>query len=90
MLYLLRTKELEVGQGYKFPALVGSKAIEVDIVVLRIEELKTVLGTLKTIVVKTIQKDITMWLTRDAARIPVRIEARTKLGKLVSDLKTVR
>jgi len=87
IIYLLRTKEMEVGRKYEFPALIGTEALNANVVVLRIEELKTVLGNLKTIVVKTIPKDITMWLTNDAARIPVRIEASTKVGKLVSNLK---
>ena len=87
MIYFLRTRKLEVGQNYEFPALVGTKSLNVGVSVLRIEELKTVLGTLKTIVVRIIQKDITLWLTYDADRIPVRVEASTKIGKLVSYLK---
>jgi hypothetical protein len=77
MIYLLRTKEIEVGQKYEFPALIGTKALEAN-------------GTLKTIVVKAIPKDITMWLTNDSARIPVRIEASTKVGRLVSNLEEMR
>ena len=87
MIYLLRTKEMEVGRKYEFPALIGTKVLKVTVSVLRIEELKTALGTLKTIVVKTVPKDFTMWLTNDSARIPVRVEASTKIGKLVSNLK---
>jgi hypothetical protein len=90
MIYLLRTKEIEVGQKYEFPALIGTKALEANVVVLRTEKLKTALGTLKTIVVKAIPKDITMWLTNDSARIPVRIEASTKVGRLVSNLEEMR
>jgi len=90
IIYLLRTKEIEVGQEYEFPAFIGTKALNANVTVLRIEELRTALGTLKTIVVKTIPKDITMWLTNDAARIPVRIEASTKIGKLVSNLRETR
>ena len=90
MIYLLRTKDIEVGRKYEFPALVGTKTLKASVAVLRIEELKTALGTLKTIVVKAIPKDITMWLTNDAARVPVRIEANTKIGKLVSNLEEMR
>lgn len=89
IIYLLRTKEMEVGQRYEFPALVGTKALEASVSVLRIERLKTVLGTLKTIVVKTIPRGFTMWLTNDSARVPVKIEANTKLGKLVFNLKEI-
>ena len=90
MIYLLRTKEIEVGRKYEFPALIGTRTLKASVAVLRIEELKTALGTLKTIVVKAIPKDITMWLTDDAARVPVRIEASTKVGRLVSNLKEMR
>jgi hypothetical protein len=89
MIYLLRAKEMEVGRKYEFPALVGTKALKVSVAVLRTEELKTALGTLKTVVVKVVPKDITIWLTNDTARIPVRIEASTKIGKLVSNLKEI-
>ncbi len=90
MIYLLRTKEIEVGRSYEFPALIGTEALSASVRVLRIEELKTALGTLKTIVVKAIPRDITVWLTNDSARIPVKIEASTKIGKLVFNLKEMR
>ena len=87
VIYLLRTKDIEVGRKYEFPALIGTKPLKASVSVLRTERIKTALGTLKTIVVKTIPKGFTMWLTHDAARIPVRIEANTKIGKLVFNLK---
>jgi hypothetical protein len=90
MIYLLRSKDIKVGEDYEFPALVGSEALKANVSVLRIENLKTVMGNLKTIVIKAIPKDITMWLTHDAARIPVKIEASTKLGKLVFNLEEIR
>lgn len=89
MIYLLRTREIEVGHEYHFPFLSGNKTLRTTVLVLRNEKLKTVLGTLNTIVIKTIPKNITIWLTDDSLRIPVKIEARTKIGKLVSKLKAV-
>ncbi len=90
MIYLLRTREMEVGESYEFDALVGSKTTEVEVSVLRTEKIKTILGTLKTIVVRTIPKDITIWLTNDSDRIPVKIEASTKIGRLVANLNSIR
>ena len=87
IIYLLRTKEIEVGQRYEFSALIGTEALEASVSVLRIERLKTAIGTLRTIVVKTIPRGFTMWLTDDSTRVPVKIEASTKLGKLVFNLK---
>jgi len=89
MIYLLRTREIEVGHEYQFPILSGDKTLKTTVFVLRTEKLKTVLGTLNTIVIRTTPKNITIWLTDDTLRIPVRIEARTKIGKLVSKLKAV-
>jgi len=89
-IYLLRTKDMQVGGKYEFHALVGTKSIKATVEVLRIEELKTILGKLKTIVVRTTLKDLTVWLTNDNLRIPVRIEASTKLGNLVSKLEKMR
>ena len=89
MIYLLRNKEIEVGRKYEFPALIGNKALKVGVSVLRTEKLETTFGTMKTIVLKTIPKDITMWLTHDSSRIPVKIEAQTKIGNLVSKLEEI-
>lgn len=89
MIYLLRSKELQVGQEYEFPFLTGNKTLKTTVYVLRTERIKTILGSLDTIVIKTKPKDIIIWFTNDAARIPVKIEARTKIGKLVSKLKSV-
>lgn len=89
MIYLLRTREMKVGESYEFDALMGTKTMEVEVVVLRTEKIKTVLGTIKTIVIKTIPRNATIWITDDLARIPVKIEANTKLGKLVAHLNSI-
>ena len=87
MIYLLRTREMEVGQTYEFPALLGTKLVGISVAALRLEKRKTALGTRETIVVESTPKNVTMWLTNDDARVPVRIEADTKIGKLVCDLR---
>jgi len=89
IIYLLRTKEIEVGQSYDFPALIGTEALEASVSVLRTETLNTDFGKLRTLVVKTIPRGFTIWLTKDRARIPVKMEASTKLGKLVFDLEEI-
>lgn len=89
MIYFLRTREIVVGQDYEFPVLSGDKTLKTTVEVLRTEKRKTVLGTLDTIVIRTSPRDVTIWLTKDTLRIPVRIEAKTKIGKLVSKLKAV-
>ncbi|MBD3184177.1 DUF3108 domain-containing protein [Candidatus Poribacteria bacterium] len=90
MIYLLRSKDIEVGQSYKFPALIGTEIIDAKVSVLRYEKVDTDMGKIKTIVVKTTPKNIVIWLTDDAARIPVKIEADSKLGKIVFKLEHIR
>ncbi len=89
MIYLFRTKEMEVGQKYQFSLLTGDKILKTTLEVLRMERIKTIFGVRDTIVIKTTPKNITIWLTNNTARIPVRIEAPTKIGKLVSKLKAM-
>ena len=89
MIYLFRTKEIEVGQKYQFSLLTGDKIMETTISVLRTEEIKTIFGVRDTIVIRTDPKNVTIWLTNNAMRIPVRIEAPTKIGKLISKLKSM-
>jgi len=89
MIYLVRTKNVVIGEQYEFPALIGNETVKIDVKVLRYEELKTVLGKVNTIVVKSVPKNVTLWLTYDDSRIPVRLEADTKLGKIVAELKSI-
>ena len=88
MLYLFRMKELKVGEMYTFPALIGTKVVEIKVEVVRREKAKTVLGHLETIVLRS-SHGYMVWITDDERRIPVKIEARTKIGKLVGILKKV-
>jgi hypothetical protein len=87
MLYLIRTKNLEVGQQYEFPAIIGTKIYNVEVSVLRTETIKTIFGNIQTIVVKSIPSNALLWITQDQDRIPVRLEINTRIGKLVAELK---
>ena len=90
MLYFLRSKELQVGQTYRFPVLVKDKTEHVTLEVRRREVIKTkALGRVETLVLRT-SHGYLMWLTNDEHRIPVRIEAETpRIGKLVGALEKV-
>ncbi len=89
MIYLLRTKNVKVGEEYEFPALIGTKTFNVEVAVLRSEEIKTIFGNTKTLVVKSSPREVTLWITNDESRIPVRLEVNTKLGKLVAELRNI-
>jgi hypothetical protein len=88
MLYLFRMKELKVGEIYTFPALIGTKIVEIQVKVVKREKFDTILGNLETIVLRS-SHGYMVWITDDERRIPVRIEADTKIGKLVGDLKKI-
>ncbi|MGB9594948.1 MAG: DUF3108 domain-containing protein [Candidatus Poribacteria bacterium] len=89
MLYLIRLRKIEVGNEYEFSAIVGSKVYNIVVQVLRTEEIKTVFGKTKTMVLRSMPKDALLWITNDENRIPVRLEINTKIGKLVADLKAM-
>lgn len=89
MLYFVRTKDIEVGKEYEFPAIIGTKIYKVTLEVLRIENINTIFGKTKTIVVRSTPSDATFWITQDENKILVRMEMGTRLGKLVAELKTV-
>ena len=89
MLYLIRTKNLKVGEEYRFPVMIGTRIYDVGVVVLRTENMKTIFGDKKTIVVKSMPRNALLWITQDEDRIPVKLEVSTKIGKLVAELKGI-
>ena len=89
MLYLIRMKNMEIGKEYEFPAIIGIKYYKVGMIVLRSEKIKTIFGYINTIVVKSIPRDVIIWITQDNQRIPVKLEVNTKIGKLVAELKAI-
>ena len=90
MLYLLRSKELQVGHTYAFPVIVKDKCEHVTLEVRRREVIKTkALGRVETLMLRT-SHGYLMWLTNDEHRIPVKIEAGTpRMGKLVGELEKI-
>jgi len=89
MLYLIRLRKVEVGNEYEFSAIVGSKVYNIVVQVLRTEEIKTIFGRTKTIVLRSMPRDALLWITNDENQIPVRLEINTKIGKLIADLKAM-
>ncbi len=87
MLYLIRMRDVVIGQDYEFSAIMGNKVYKVNIEVLRTEEIKTIFGKTQTIVLKSMPRNALLWITNDKNRIPVKLEINTKIGKLVADLK---
>jgi hypothetical protein len=90
MVYFVRSKDLKVGRTYTFPVLIKDAVQDVVLTAYRREVMKTeVLGRVETIALRT-SHGYLIWLTNDERRLPVRIEAETRVGnKLVGTLKSV-
>ena len=85
MLFLIRTRVVEEGESYTFPLLMRNGVQQITVRVQGRKSVKTVLGRVKTLIV-TSSNGHKVWLTADERRIPVRIEAKTRLGKVVGKL----
>ncbi len=89
MVYFVRSKDLKVSRTYTFPVLIKDAVQDVVLTPYRREVVKTeALGRVETIALRT-SHGYLIWLTNDERRFPVRIEAETRVGKLVGTLKTV-
>lgn len=89
MVYFVRSKKLAVGQTYTFPVLVMDKVQKITLTCYRREMMKiNGLGQVETLVLRT-SHGYLIWLTNDERRIPVRIEAETRIGKLIGTLEKI-
>jgi len=87
MLYFLRCKQLSLGKTYFFPLLAKGKVQKATLTVERREVFKSKpLGSVRTLVLRT-SNDSLLWVTDDSRRLPVRIEAKTKIGKMTATLE---
>ena len=88
-IYFLRSKQLDLGETYFFPLLVKGKVQKVTLTVERRELVKNkVLGTVKTLVLRTSKGD-RFWLTDDKRRLPVKMEAKNKIGSFKAALTDI-
>jgi hypothetical protein len=97
-LYYLRTMPLTEGSVFSFPMVSEGKGWEAVCTVVRREMLSTALGRVPTVVIQPEMKyqgvlkkngDSFLWLTDDERRIPVRLEAKVKVGTVVAHLKKI-
>lgn len=95
-LYYMRTVPLPTGAVFTFPMVSQGKTWDAVVTVVKRETIQTVLGRVKTVVVKPetkyqgiLQKkgDSHLWLTDDENRYIVRLEAKVKIGTVVANLK---
>lgn len=97
--HLTRGLPLEPGATYRIPVFDKGKAYELEIEVLRRQILRTVLGS-RTPTIKIHPRLLTegvfkrtgelyLWLTDDERRLPVRMESKVRVGKIITTLKAV-
>lgn len=91
----VRYLPLEVGRSVYVNILDGKEVQRLEVRVLRRETLWTVLGRVPTIVVKPLVRSegvfegkggVTIWLTDDARRIPVRVQTKVTVGSVTATL----
>lgn len=97
--YHLRTLLLEVGKTLSLDIFDSNKMLKTEIHVLRKEKVAFPnRGSVEAFVVKPVLRteglfkhkgDILIWLTQDDGRIPVRVETKVSIGKVVAQLKRV-
>lgn len=95
-LYYVRTLPLPTGSVVTFPVISEGKTFEAVCTVLRREPMDTPMGEVQAIVIRPEMKyqgilkkagDSFLWLTDDSRRIPIRLEAKVKIGTVVAQLK---
>jgi hypothetical protein len=97
-LYYVRTVPLPDGAVLTFPVISEGKSWECIVTVVRREMVDSPMGRVRAVVVKpetkfqgVLQKrgDSFIWFTDDDRRIPIRLEAKVKIGTVVGTLKKV-
>jgi hypothetical protein len=93
--YDIRSRELRVGESQWVHIFDSKKLWHVEVQVLRKERIKLPVGTFSTIVIKPLMQsegifqkkgDVTIWLTDDARRIPVRLQTKVPVGHITATL----
>lgn len=94
-LYFVRTLELEVGSLVAFPSHSGKKNYPMRVRVLGREKVKTRAGRFNCLVVEPRMKAegifkhkgrLTIWLTDDEMRIPVKMKSSVTIGSITAEL----
>jgi len=93
--YFVRSSDLIIGKSLFVEIYDFKRLWNTEVQVVRREEIDTPVGTFKTIVVKPLLKseglfartgEVTVWLTDDRLRIPVKMTTKVKLGKITATL----
>jgi hypothetical protein len=98
-LYVVRTLPLKVGESVYLPIFDRGKTWMTEIQVLARERLQLPVGTINTLKVKPLLRtggifrregDLLIWLSDDAQRVPVQMQARITIGSVSARLVQVK
>jgi hypothetical protein len=93
--YEIRRRQLVVGRSEFIDVFDSKKFWNVEVQVLRKEQITTPAGRFNTIVIKPIlqsegiflkEGDVYIWLTDDDKKIPVKLKSKVKIGSIVAKL----
>lgn len=97
--YLFRFARLEVGKSVYVTILDGKEVWELEIKVLKKEKLKTKFGDVNTFLLKPQVRsegvfenkgEVSIWITDDDRRLPVKLQAKVMIGSIVATLVGIR
>lgn len=98
--YYMRTQRLNIGESVHINIFDSNKFYQAEVQVLRREKIRLSDDTeIDSVVVKPILKseglfqnkgDISIWLTDDEIKLPVRVETEVPIGRVVAELKEVK
>lgn len=93
-LYVIRTKTLRVGELVQFPINDGGRTYDVTVEIQALEEVRTPAGTFQAFRLEPKVFDglfkskgrLFVWVTSDAARMPVQLKAKINIGTITATL----
>lgn len=97
--YYIRTQQLEPGKTLELAAVSGRKKYNLRVLCHGREKVSVKAGTFKTLVVEPVLKGdglfkakgkLTIWLTDDEYRIPVKMQSRIPVGSIKAELVTLK
>ena len=99
VIYYLRTQKLEPGKSFDVPVTDAGKVFTLSVAVAERKEIETVLGRVSTIRIEPAlfgdnaavraKGKLTIWVTEDARRLPVRAQLKVDMGTFDIKLKQV-
>lgn len=94
-LFYIRTMDLKAGDEILIPSTDNMKTYDIKVIVHRIETIKVPAGKFKCFVVEPVMADggvfkkdgkVTVWLTADERKMPVKMETKVYIGSIEAEL----